>query len=66
MLQRVIDEDGGYYYLDSEAKCLTAKPHRPAYASDGDYFSKPSKEDIVEAVYEIMHEADPEQYPAIR
>lgn len=66
MMQRVIGEDGGYYYLDSEAACLTAKAHRPAYASDGDYFSKPSREDIVEAVYDIMHDADPQKYPAIR
>jgi hypothetical protein len=42
---------------------LSAKPHRPAYGSDGDYFSKPGIEDIVEAVYEIMNEADPEKYP---
>jgi pyruvate/2-oxoglutarate/acetoin dehydrogenase E1 component len=65
MMQKVIDEQQGYYYLDSEARCLTAKEHRGAYGSDGDYFSKPSEEDIFDAVYEIMHEADPEKYPAI-
>jgi len=65
MMQKVIDEQKGYYYLDSEARCLTAKEHRGAYGSDGDYFSKPSEEDIFDAVYEIMREADPEQYPAI-
>jgi 2-oxoisovalerate dehydrogenase E1 component len=66
MMQQVIDKQGGYRYLDSEAKCLTAKEHRPAYASDGDYFSKPSAEDVFEAVYEIMHEANPAKYPTLR
>lgn len=65
MMQKVIEEHGGYYYLDSPAKCLSAKAHRPAYASDGDYFSKPNAEDILETVYEIMHEVDPLKYPAI-
>jgi pyruvate/2-oxoglutarate/acetoin dehydrogenase E1 component len=65
MMQKVIDEQQGYYYLDSEARCLTAKEHRGAYGSDGDYFSKPSEEDIFDAVYEIMHEANPQKYPAI-
>lgn len=66
MMQKVIEEHGGYYYLDSPAKCLTAKPHRPTYASDGDYFSKPNAEDVIEAVYEIMHEVNPTKYPALR
>src|SRR6056297_3512170 len=66
MMQQVIDKQGGYRYLDSEAKCLTAQPHRPAYATDGDYFSKPNAEDVFEAVYEIMNEANPANYPAIR
>lgn len=65
MMQKVIEEHGGYYYLDSPAKCLTAKAHRPAYASDGDYFSKPNAEDILEKVYEMMHDANPSKYPAI-
>jgi pyruvate/2-oxoglutarate/acetoin dehydrogenase E1 component len=65
MMQKVIDEHGGYYHLDSEAKCLTAKAHRPAFASDGDYFSKPNAEDIVEAVYEMMHEVNPVKFPPI-
>jgi 2-oxoisovalerate dehydrogenase E1 component len=65
MMQQVIDEHGGYYHLDSEAKCLTAKAHRPAFASDGDYFSKPNAEDIIECVYRIMHEANPSEYPSI-
>lgn len=65
MMQQVIDKQGGYRYLDSEARCLTAQDHRPAYATDGDYFSKPSAEDIIEAVWEIMHEANPGKYPPI-
>tara|TARA_R100001143_G_scaffold52492_1_gene47742 strand:- start:17863 stop:20268 length:2406 start_codon:yes stop_codon:yes gene_type:complete len=65
MMQRVIDEDGGFHYLDSEATCLTAKAHRPAFGSDGDYFSKPSAEDIIEKIYEIMHTANPGKYPAL-
>ena len=63
MMQHVLDEQGGYRYLDSQATCLTAKPHRPAYSTDGDYFSKPSIEDVFETVYSIMHEADPTSYP---
>lgn len=65
MMQIVIDEHGGFNYLDCEASCLTAKPHRPAFASDGDYFSKPSAEDIIEKVYEMMNNANPKKYPAI-
>ncbi|HMS64931.1 MAG TPA: thiamine pyrophosphate-dependent enzyme [Ignavibacteria bacterium] len=63
MMQNVIDRDGGYRYLDSPPKCLSAKPHRPAYGTDGDYFSKPNAENIFETVYEIMNEADPQNYP---
>lgn len=66
MMQKVIDEDGGFNYLDQAAKCLSAHPHRPAYASDGDYFSKPSADDIFEAVYDMMHECNPARYPALR
>jgi hypothetical protein len=51
--------------LDSQPSLLTAKDHRPAYGTDGDYFSKPSKEDIVEAAYAIMHEAKPNQFPPL-
>ncbi len=63
MLQEVIENQGGYYWLDSQPRTLTGKPHRPASGSDGDYWSKPNKEQIFEAVYEMMHEADPNQYP---
>ncbi len=65
IMQKVLEEQGGYFNLDSEPKCLTAQDHRPAYASDGDYFSKPNAEDIFEAIYAIMSEADPERFPAI-
>ena len=59
LLQQIIEEQDGYQYLDSKPATLTAKAHRPAYGSDGDYFSKPSAEDIFEKIYEMMHEADP-------
>ncbi|GAA5523044.1 transketolase [Aliifodinibius salicampi] len=65
MMNEIIQEQKGYYYLDSEPQCLTAKEHRGAYGSDGDYFSKPNEEDIFEAVYAIMSEADPDKYPPI-
>jgi 2-oxoisovalerate dehydrogenase E1 component len=65
MMQKVLEEQGGYSYLDSPPKTLTSKEHRPAYGSDGDYFSKPSVEDIFDAVYSIMNEADPTTFPDI-
>jgi pyruvate/2-oxoglutarate/acetoin dehydrogenase E1 component/TPP-dependent pyruvate/acetoin dehydrogenase alpha subunit len=65
MLQQIIDVQNGYQYLDSKPETLASKPHRPAYGTDGDYFSKPSTEDIYEKVYAIMSEADPTQYPAL-
>jgi hypothetical protein len=58
-------EQKGYYHLDSEPITISAKDHRPAYGSDGDYFSKPSVDDIVEGVYAVMHEANPTQYPSL-
>jgi 2-oxoisovalerate dehydrogenase E1 component len=64
-MQKVLEEQGGYSYLDSPPKTLTSKEHRPAYGSDGDYFSKPSVEDIFDAVYSIMNEADPTTFPDI-
>tara|TARA_Y100000589_G_scaffold328039_1_gene371189 strand:- start:11166 stop:13586 length:2421 start_codon:yes stop_codon:yes gene_type:complete len=63
MMEEVLEKQGGYYYLDSEPRTLSAKPHRPAYGTDGDYFSKPSIEDIVDAVYDMMHEFNPAEYP---
>lgn len=65
IMQHILQEQKGYYHLDSEPVCLSAKAHRPAYASDGDYFSKPNAEDIFEEVYKIMHEADPASYPGL-
>jgi len=65
MMQKVLEEQGGYEHLDSAPKTLTGKAHRPAYGSDGDYFSKPSVEDIFDAVYSIMNETDPTTYPTI-
>jgi 2-oxoisovalerate dehydrogenase E1 component len=65
MMQKALEEQGGYSYLDSPPKTLTAKEHRPAYGSDGDYFSKPSVDDIFDAVYSIMNEVDPITYPEI-
>lgn len=65
MLQQVLEVQGGYKYLDSAPHTLAAKEHRAAYASDGDYFSKPSNEDIFEKVYEIMRESDPNKYPSL-
>ncbi len=63
MLQQVIEKQGGYFWLDSPPRALPGKPHRPAYGSDGDYWSKPNVEQIVEVVYAIMNEADPGSYP---
>lgn len=65
MLDKVLNEQGAYFHLDSEPKTLAAKAHRPAYGSDGDYFSKPSIEDIFDAVYAMMNEADPSTYPSL-
>jgi len=66
ILEEILNKQNGFKYLDSQPKTLTAKPHRPAYGTDGDYFSKPSLEDIFEAIYDVMHEVNPTQYPAIR
>jgi 2-oxoisovalerate dehydrogenase E1 component len=63
MMQKVISDHGGFQWLDCAPRTLTAKEHRPAYGSDGDYFSKPNREQIFEAVCEVMHEANPRRYP---
>ncbi len=65
ILQHILDEQKAYNYLDSNPQTLTAKAHRPAYGTDGDYFSKPSTEDIFEKVYSIMNEVDPKTYPSL-
>ncbi len=63
MLQQVIEKQGGYYWLDSEPRTLPGAPHRPAYGSDGDYWSKPNVEQVFETAYEMLHETDPSSYP---
>ena len=65
ILQQLIDVQNIFPLLDSTPQTLTSKPHRPAYGSDGDYFSKPSEDDIFEKVYAIMHESNPEAFPII-
>ncbi len=66
LLNEIIEKQGAYKYLDSAPQTLTAKAHRPAYGTDGDYFSKPNREDVFEKVYGIMHEAHPKDYPKLR
>ena len=65
MLQQVLDEQGAYRFLDAQPRCLAAQPHRPAYSSDGDYFSKPNAEDVFDTVYELMSEDEPARFPPI-
>ncbi|HKX87497.1 MAG TPA: thiamine pyrophosphate-dependent enzyme, partial [Flavobacterium sp.] len=65
ILQQIVDEQKGYKHLDSQPETLAAKAHRPAYGTDGDYFSKPSVEDIFEKVYAMMHENNPGRYPSL-
>ncbi|HEX9826766.1 MAG TPA: thiamine pyrophosphate-dependent enzyme [Flavobacteriaceae bacterium] len=66
ILNDILNIQNAYHYLDSQPRTLTSKAHRPAYGTDGDYFSKPSLEDIFEAVYQVMHEVSPEDYPKLR
>jgi pyruvate/2-oxoglutarate/acetoin dehydrogenase E1 component len=65
MMQEVLEGQDAYQYLDSKPITITGKEHRPAYASDGDYFSKPNAEEIFEQIYAVMHESDPEKYPSV-
>ena len=65
LLDQVLNKQGAWKFLDSAPRTLTAKPHLPAYTSDGDYFSKPSLEDIVEEAYSYMSETDPLRYPTL-
>ena len=65
ILQKIIEEQDAFKLLDSKPITLTSKPHRPAYGSDGDYFSKPSIDDIIEKANKIMNEYDPKNYPEI-
>ena len=65
MMQKVLEEQSAYKYLDSAPKTVTSKDHRPAYGDDGDYFSKSNKDDLVDKCYELMHEFDPKEFPNI-
>jgi pyruvate/2-oxoglutarate/acetoin dehydrogenase E1 component len=65
ILDKILVEQQGYYHLDSAPETMSAKDHRPAYGSDGDYFSKPSVDDIVEKVYAMMNEVNPQKFPSI-
>jgi pyruvate/2-oxoglutarate/acetoin dehydrogenase E1 component/TPP-dependent pyruvate/acetoin dehydrogenase alpha subunit len=65
MMQQVLEVQGAYAFLDSKPITITGKEHRPAYGSDGDYFSKPNSETVFDAVYGLMHEADPGRFPAM-
>lgn len=65
MMQNVLEDQGGYRYLDAQPTTLTANAHRAAYSTDGDYFSNPNAEDVFETVYNIMHDYNPEKYPKI-
>ena len=65
ILQKILENQNGYYHLDAQPRTLSAKEHRPPYGTDGDYFTKPSLDDVVDAVYNMMNEANPAKYPAI-
>jgi 2-oxoisovalerate dehydrogenase E1 component len=65
MMQKVLEEQKGYFYLDSEPRTISSKEHRPAYGTDGDYFSKSNADDVFETIYGLMHEYAPEQYPEL-
>lgn len=65
MMQQVLEVQDGYRYLDAKPITITGKEHRPAYASDGDYFSKPNAEEIFEKIYAVMRESDPDKYPSL-
>jgi pyruvate/2-oxoglutarate/acetoin dehydrogenase E1 component/TPP-dependent pyruvate/acetoin dehydrogenase alpha subunit len=65
ILQKVLEEQKGYFHLDGQPKTLSAKAHRPPFGSDGDYFSKPSVDDVIETVYQMMHDANPTKYPPL-
>ena len=66
ILTEIVEKQGAYTYLDSAPQTLSAMAHRPAYGTDGDYFSKPNAEDVFEKVYAMIHESDPDNYPKLR
>jgi pyruvate/2-oxoglutarate/acetoin dehydrogenase E1 component len=65
MMQKVVEEQKAFHYLDAMPVTVTAKNHRPAYGTDGDYFSNPNAEDVYEAIYALMSESDPGKFPPI-
>ena len=65
MMQKVVEEQGAYRFIDSTPITITGKEHRPAYGSDGDYFSKPNTEDVYDKVYALMNEVEPDQFPPL-
>ena len=65
ILDKILVEQNAFFHLDSAPQTLSAKDHRPAYGTDGDYFSKPNVDDIIEGVYAIMNETDPLKYPKL-
>lgn len=65
MMQQVLEKQGGYQFLDSKPLTITANEHRPAYGSDGDYFSKPSVDTVFRVIYQLMHESNPQKWPSL-
>ena len=65
MMQKVLDEQNAYFHLDAQPKTLSAKDHRPAYGSDGNYFSKPNVEDVFDTIYYLMREGNPTKFPEL-
>ena len=65
MMQQVLEEQGGYQYLDAKPITITSREHRPAYGSDGDYFSKPSVDTVFSTLYQMMHESNPAKWPSL-
>ncbi len=65
ILQQILEVQNGYKYLDSKPLTITSKEHRPAYSSDGDYFSKPSIDDVFAEIYQMMHESNPQKWPTL-
>ena len=65
MMQNVLEKQNGYYFLDSKPITIHSKDHRPAYSTDGDYFSKPNCEDIFDVIYNVFNELDPRAYPQL-
>lgn len=65
ILQQILEVQNGYKYLDSKPLTITSKEHRPAYSSDGDYFSKPSVDDVFAGIYQMMHESNPQKWPSL-